>query len=261
MNKFKGFLICTDCDGTLTNSDGKVSKANADAIKYFQDEGGLFTLATGRFPHYAKTFESQIHVNAPIVSLNGALLYDIKQDKVIRTWTMKREDCAEVLKYIEKDWHNVWDCWISGNMYESVGYKPSEHRAGDGSLEEFISRLPAVLYKNLFFQSADITKELQAQLKKRFGDKFRFDLSWPEGVEMQSIESGKGIAIKYMKEHLGQDIHITIGVGDYENDLSMMEYADIGYAVENSIDALKRAADRITVSNNEDALAKIIYEL
>lgn len=261
MNKFKGFLICTDCDGTLTNSDGIVSKANADAIKYFQSEGGLFTLATGRFPHYVKTFEKQISVNAPIVSLNGAVLYDIKLDKVINTWAMKREDCAEVLKYIERDWRNVWDCWVSGNLYESVGYKPSEHIAGDGSVEKFIDELPEMIYKNLFVQSADITKELQTQLKQRFGDKFRFDLSWPEGVEMQSIDSGKGIAIKYMKEHLGQDIHTTIGVGDYENDLSMMEYADISYAVGNAIDSVKKAADRVTVSNNEDALAKIIYEL
>ena len=39
MNKFKGYLICTDCDGTLTDNEGKVSDANAEAIKYFEEEG------------------------------------------------------------------------------------------------------------------------------------------------------------------------------------------------------------------------------
>lgn len=47
--KFFGYLICTDCDGTLTYDIGKVSEKNVRAIKYFQSEGGLFTLATGRF--------------------------------------------------------------------------------------------------------------------------------------------------------------------------------------------------------------------
>ena len=44
--KFFGYLICTDCDGTLTYDIGKVSEKNVRAIKYFQSEGGLFTLAT-----------------------------------------------------------------------------------------------------------------------------------------------------------------------------------------------------------------------
>ena len=69
MNKFKGYLICTDCDGTLTDNEGKVSDANAEAIKYFEEEGGLFTLATGRFPHFANNFKDKFKVNAPIVSL------------------------------------------------------------------------------------------------------------------------------------------------------------------------------------------------
>ena len=55
--KFFGYLICTDCDGTLTYDIGKVSEKNVRAIKYFQSEGGLFTLATGRFPNHLEMFK------------------------------------------------------------------------------------------------------------------------------------------------------------------------------------------------------------
>ena len=64
-----------------------------------------------------------------------------------------------------------------------------------------------------------------------------------------------------MKTHLDTDIHTTIGVGDYENDMTLLECADIGYAVGNAIESVKSIADRVTVSNKEHALAAIINDL
>lgn len=52
-----------------------------------------------------------------------------------------------------------------------------------------------------------------------------------------------------------------IGVGDYENDLSLIRMADIGIAVENAVDSLKQAADRVTIKNTDNAIAHIIHQL
>ena len=54
---------------------------------------------------------------------------------------------------------------------------------------------------------------------------------------------------------------MLVGVGDYENDLTLIRDADIGYAVENATSSLKAIADRVTVSVNECAIAKIIEDL
>jgi hydroxymethylpyrimidine pyrophosphatase-like HAD family hydrolase len=64
-----------------------------------------------------------------------------------------------------------------------------------------------------------------------------------------------------MSELLGLDMAKTVAVGDYENDLDMIKMAGIGYAVANACPALKAIADRITVSNDEHAIAKIIDDL
>lgn len=261
MNQFKGYLICTDCDGTLTDSEGKVSEKNAEAIRYFQREGGLFTLATGRFPEHINQFQNQLMINAPIVSLNGTALFDTKANKLINNWTMKKQDCMDMFEYLQKNWDQVWEYWLNYTCHDSVGYKPGEHHPGDGSLQKMFAPLPEELYKIVIIQHEDVTPLVQKDLKEKYGDKFRFDTSWQNGLEIQDINSGKGIAVKYMKDYMNADIHTTIGIGDYENDITLLEYADIGYAVANALDSVKKVADRVTVSNNESAIAEVIYDI
>lgn len=261
MDKFKGYLICTDCDGTLTNSEGKLSKENADAIKYFQEEGGLFTLATGRFPSHVKMFEDRLCINAPIVSLNGTALYDVHKEKLISKWTMDKADCYELFFYINTHWKSIWEYWFNYNVHESVVYKPMEHSMEDKSFESLFETMPEEIYKIVIVQPEDVTSIIQKDLRDKFGDRFRFDTSWPNGLEIQDINSGKGIAVKYLKEHMDKEIHTTIGIGDYENDISLLKYADIGYAVDNALESVKKVADRITVSNNENAIEAVINKL
>ena len=142
-----------------------------------------------------------------------------------------------------------------------MGYKPSEHKKGDGSIDETFNEMPFEIFKIVVMQPENLTYIIQKDLKEKFGQEFRFDTSWANGLEIQSIDSGKGVAVKYMKENVCKNVHTTIGIGDYENDLSLLESSDIGYAVDNAIDSVKEAADRITVANTNDAIAAIIEEL
>lgn len=265
MGRFTGYLICTDCDGTLTYEPGKVSDENAQAIKYFQEEGGLFTLATGRFPDHAELFRDKIQINAPMVSLNGTLLYDTKNEALINKWGISTEDCYNLLSYVKEQYLQVWDFWMNGVLsngtFGSVGYNPSEHSLSDCSLKKTLEAFPDEMLKMVVASPADVTLKLQRELKEKFGDKFRFDTSWPEGLEIQNIDSGKGVAVQYMKKHLDTSIHTTVGIGDFENDITLLECADIGYAVSNAIDSVKEIADKVTVSNKEHALAAVIKDL
>ena len=63
MNKFKGYLILSDIDGTLTNDRGQISAENAAAIRYFQEEGGLITVASGRYPWYIAKYSHTFNPN------------------------------------------------------------------------------------------------------------------------------------------------------------------------------------------------------
>ena len=261
MGKFDGFLICSDVDSTLTYEAGKVSEENAKAIKYFQDEGGLFTLATGRAPSFMEHFSDKVKINAPVVSFNGTLLYDTEKDEIIKSWPMKRDVVYKVFKYLQKNYPDVWHYSFGVNTSINAQYEAKNHSADDGTLDALFETFPEEMYKVLTVQSESLTLEMKEEFIRIFGDEMQFYRSWNEGLEFVSLESGKGIAVDHMKKYLDGKIHITVGVGDYENDISLIEYADIGYAVENSIDSVKEVADRITVKNTEHAIAAVIKDL
>ena len=68
----------------------------------------------------------------------------------------------------------------------------------------------------------------------------------------------------YLREVLekeGRPVKKLICAGDFENDISMIKAADMGYAVANATPDCKEAADRVTVSCDENAIAVIIREL
>ncbi|MBQ9099606.1 MAG: HAD-IIB family hydrolase [Clostridia bacterium] len=72
---------------------------------------------------------------------------------------------------------------------------------------------------------------------------------------------GKGTAIEKLCECLGLDKKKTVAIGDYNNDISMFQKAKLGIAVSNACADAKAAADFITVSNEEHAIARVIHDI
>ena len=80
MGKFDGILICSDWDGTLC-SGHDIPEVNISAIRYFQENGGKFTVCTGRYFPYIENYAEKISPNVPLISLNGACIIDLKSRK------------------------------------------------------------------------------------------------------------------------------------------------------------------------------------
>ena len=91
----------------------------------------------------------------------------------------------------------------------------------------------------------------------------RFDFIQSERTLFEILPKGvdKGSALPRLAAQVGVDPTHTVAVGDYYNDIAMLRAAGIGYAVANARTAVKEAADRLTVSNEEHAIAAIVEEL
>ena len=81
MGKFDGILICSDWDGTLF-CGGEVPRGSVEAIKYFQSEGGIFTICSGRQPSFLREYGHFVTPNTYALCYNGALICDLESGEI-----------------------------------------------------------------------------------------------------------------------------------------------------------------------------------
>ena len=91
MKKFNGILIATDLDGTLLRKDKSVSDENKKAIEYFKENGGYFTIITGRPMAVNHAICEEVNPNAPIGCLNGGGIYDLQKNEYLWTKPLEKE--------------------------------------------------------------------------------------------------------------------------------------------------------------------------
>ena len=263
MGKFDGYLICTDLDGTLLRKDKSVSKENLEAIEYFKNEGGKFTFITGRMPFYAGDISNLIRPNAPIGCSNGGGLYDCAIGEYI--WKQPIDNrVMELVECVDKSLPDV-------GIHVSTFYK-AYFSKDSSAMKHFrqVSKIPdcvchyndvkETIAKIIF--ATDVEEEIKAVEKllneHPMAEKFSFIRSDKTLFEILPMGIGKGMAITKLREHYGEKI---IAVGDYNNDISMFEAADIGIAVSNACPEALAAADYVTVSNQEHAIASIVSDI
>lgn len=249
MGKFDGILILSDMDGTLTMNE-HLSCENADAIRYFQGNGGYFSVATGRQPWYIKSFEPEMVVNAPVVALNGTVIFDITENKLL-VKTPLPADAADILSYVMVHYPHIE--FFGNTLTDSINWYQL------GRAPHSLDFLQEEIMKILFCSSnPNVISALKEELSEKF-PRFSFLRSWENGLELLPPHCGKGECLSYFKKLL--PLHTIIGVGDYENDITLITQADIGYAAGNAVPFLLKKADRIAPHASEHIIATIISDI
>lgn len=269
MGRFEGILLCTDCDGTLTHDNLEVCPEDVEAIRYFQQEGGLFTFATGRFPKHVRQFSHLFTLSVPAVMGNGTTLYDAAADRIVDEvildpkpkdplfYAVEQGLCHMV--FIEHRTYSV--LWTDQEPDWDMGTTSRVDRLEDLFTKEDAERFPEPWHKtDLVFETPEQNTSVQKLLREKFPG-WRYERSWPTGLEILPEGAGKGNGVRRLKKYLGGRVRMTVCVGDFENDVSMIEEADIGYAVANADPAAKKAADKITVDCRQAPMAHIIRDL
>lgn len=266
MGKFDGILFCTDLDGTLLREDKTVSRENREAIEYFKREGGLFTFITGRMPYYSYETYELVRPNAPIGCVNGGGVYDYATEKYL--WMMSLSN--EVVPLLE-----AVDREVPCMGIQVVGFDHSYFCRDNAAMARFrkavrvplltcdYHSVPEVIGK-IIFSSDDLEALSQVErllLAHPLADRFEFIRSERTMIEILPKGSGKAAAFSKLVELLGVDPSKAVAIGDYNNDISMLRAAGLGVAVANACDDAKAAADHVTVSNEEHAIARVIEDI
>ena len=266
MGKFDGYLICTDLDGTLLRNDKQISAENLNAIAYFQQEGGIFTFITGRMPFFVDQTLAQITPNAPFGCVNGGGLYDHRKQEYLWKGLMPPH-VVELIEHVDKTvpgigiqvytFHHVYFCQENETM------EIFRNATGLPNLVCDYHDVTEPMAKILFGSESDEDIRLVEHTLRSHPMAQEFDFIRSERTLFEILPKGigKGTAISNLVRLLNLDIRKTIAIGDYNNDISMFRAAQVGVAVANACPDALAAADHITVSNEEHAVAQVIYDL
>ena len=244
------YLVACDLDNTLLTDKKKISKKSIKFIRKYVEKGNCFAICTGRPISSAISFYESLGINVPIISDNGALItYPYENRKV--EFAIKLET---FLEFLEK----TNDFLVSGlvNSKEKlfIQNRPDipkwlmhflpETLIIEGNLLENVDINP--LLPNLWVKEEKFNDFIQIldTYKNEIAYRYWGFFAGRHSFELFSVNASKGLAMNYLKEEFKCDK--TIAFGDQLNDLPMIELADYGVAMVNSIDELKKISKYIT---------------
>jgi Cof subfamily protein (haloacid dehalogenase superfamily) len=261
MKKISDYIIISDVDGTLID-EGGVPARNIEAIQRFVSKGGRFGIATGRSRGTMREATKDIPVNAPCVLYNGGALYDYNADKIL--WEQFLPEEAEgYLKEMMEEAPYTGIVVIQGDIYHRIreisgfeGY--FEARSRETFDATGLAELPKPWYKTLFQVNEQDFDRFFAHARTKNYPGIKFMASYMTLIEMLPEDSSKGLALAKLVElgHVERENLVTIG--DFYNDLDMIEYAGIGVAVANAPDDIKDRADLVVGHCRDGAVADVI---
>ena len=254
MRRYDGILIMSDYDGTLTSRASRISEENRKAIEYFEREGGIFCIASGRQGDYVAKLGHHVPLNGYSVAINGTVICEPDGKRYLFEQPLDREAMIVFAK-------KICEACPMRDHLRFVTKTETYHITPDMDIDGVLEEIEGPFFKFLCVTPAEHSDEYLKRLRELAGEDFYVSRSWINGLEIQPAGTSKGDAIERLRELYGGRIKTVIAVGDYENDIDMIKNADIGYAVANAVDEVKAVADRITVSCHDHAIAAIIKEL
>lgn len=273
-------LIIMDIDGTLTNSEKKITPKTKEALLAAQEQGARLILASGRpvsgMQDFAKELAMDKH-HGLLVAYNGAVVVDCESGDILFNQAMTVEKGQAVLEHVKQ--FDVIPMISKGDyMYVNDVYKNMIHwekKNLDINIIEYESRggkyllaekrdLAAFadfpLNKILLAGSSDYLaahyKEIAAPFEGKLSSMFTADFYYE--FTAQGINKAK--ALDTVLAPLGYQPEDMIAFGDGQNDASMLTYSGTAVAMANAVQELKDIADIITLSNDEDGIAETLRD-
>lgn len=267
MKTYEKFILIADVDGTLANSEHKVSQKNKDAIDYFVAHGGHFAVATGRTRRNVIPYMAGVNVNAPCILYNGGALFSWQKQQFLKIRHMESRYLVNYLKQCMELFPQMCiEIFTEEQLYVVTDPNTIDEHMVREQQEFAYATIDDILEKSwIKILLCDSRENLLAsrQLLAVFhlDDKtnnFFSAVTYLEIVD-KGVSKGKMLAeLLKNAEYHGKKV---IATGDFQNDIEMLQFADYGIAPANAQEDVKRIANVIGVSNDDDLLHDIIYRI
>lgn len=260
--ELQDILLVSDIDGTLIDSQYQIPPRNREAIQRFMKKGGGFSIATGRSWESVLVCLGDLTVNRPCVLANGGLVYDLNRRQAVSVQALPETAYTYTKRIMERFPHagievfTPSDLWIVRENDVTRQHLENERigcRFGsiDSIQEPWCKMLVAMKEQ----------PELIAFTNSFCHEDVRFVASSDRYWEMLPKNVDKGTGLRELSKVCGCPIEHIAAIGDYDNDIEMLQIAGITAAPANASEKIRSMVDLTTCHCQEGAVADFIEYL
>jgi Cof subfamily protein (haloacid dehalogenase superfamily) len=258
-------LVFCDVDGTLVTRDKRLTPAVISAVEKLAAHGIAFTVASARPPFGLAHVVAPLKVTLPVSSFNGGLILQ-HGCPPIAEHLLAVDAAREAVDYFRSEKLEIWcftqDKWLCTERRGS--HMPLETRTIDhhptwvDSFEPYLDRLGKIVAVS---DDYDHLARCEKDGAARLGERASVARSQIYYLDVTHCNATKDRALRTVAHGLGIAIEDVVAIGDGHNDISMLKAAGFGIAMGNGSDSVRRAADHVTASNQEDGVARAIEDI
>ena len=263
-------MICVDIDGTLVDSEHVLTGRTRRTLRRAALDCSVSVVpVSARPPHGIYYLQDELDLYGPIVAYSGALVLDSDRSALLSE-TMKVSSALKVVTaakdlgihasiYMGEEWYIEEEDRWSRQEAEITRTRPEQ--------VSFDEILPKLLreglgpHKILCMGEPDQISHLSDRLSDSAGHELSFYGSKPTYLEIMSKGVSKQRAIGLLCSRMGIESSEVISVGDGYNDVDMLVFSGLGVAMGNAPSKVKRAADMVTLTNDQDGLAVVVEQM
>lgn len=262
----KDCLVVCDVDNTLLNAQSGLPEVNKLTIELFMSMGGRFTVATGRTTESVKRQLGPLKINAPAITYGGSVIYDFEKKIWLQNKVLPQIAAMQALCDIKEAVPGIGiEVMTSdGRLYVVQSNEYTHHHTVYERLIYTMSPLGEFSNqwnKVMFAGAPELLLKAQDFVKNRRYPGLYFVFTDEMYFEMMPQCVSKGSALKELCALTGIPLENTIAIGDYDNDLEMLEAAGYAVAMENAPMKLQAVADEITTRCEDGGVAQVLYGL
>lgn len=282
-------LLAIDLDGTLLDSYGEVSVATKEALKQAVSQGTEVVLASGRPVSSTKTLAVELEVDNYLISGNGAIVYDIKNDEVLYDKFLNKEQVLEIAKICEENsiYYNIYteDEVIAKSLNYNVLFyhkenlkKVEEKRTHINivqDIEKYIKEskndrflkvtvcdesqmiFNSIIRKLKLIKDIDILEVEHMSRKKIKSGTEDISIEY-HYTEITNKDVNKWTAIEFLMNKLNISKEEVATIGDNINDKEMIQNSGLGIVMGNSSPKMKEIGNEIVADNNSEGVLEAI---
>ncbi len=263
-----GLLVVSDVDNTLLSGTTGLPPENLEAIRRFCALGGSFTLATGRNVPSARRYLERLPINAPVILLNGGLIYDYSRELPLNAHYISREKALPVMQELMAQFPDMGFEIMAENLQTYIvranagteKHLRDERFAAVWANEE---KVQGNWFKVLCAAEPAVCLAAERYCRTHFAaeSELLFQCTAPTYFEILPAGISKGTALRSLCRIQGIRLEDSFGIGDYDNDIELLQTAGFAVAVANAPDRVKKHADLVTGACSEGGVAQFLNSL